>query len=140
MSVTPYFFGGMILRVVLITSLKTTRFIWIGPYANFTRTNASSNTGAPSVSRRSMKPTWLISGHSTVGSDRPIAGMRLIREYQGMRRTRSACCARTMSGHVAAAPPRTPRNSRRLMSALGLRTDMVAPSSPLRGTGTAVLS
>ena len=27
------------------------------------------------------------------------------------------CCARAVSGHVAAAPPRTPRNSRRLMFA-----------------------
>ena len=31
------------------------------------------------------------------------------------------CCARAASGHAAAAPPRTPRNSRRLMSAPRLR-------------------
>ena len=36
-----------------------------------------------------------------------------------MRRTRSACCARAASGHAAAAPPITLRNSRRLMSAPG---------------------
>ena len=39
-----------------------------------------------------------------------------------MRRSRSACCARAASGHATAAPPRTPRNSRRRMSASLLRT------------------
>ena len=33
----------------------------------------------------------------------------------------AGCCARAASGHAAAAPPRTPRNSRRLMSAPRLR-------------------
>src|SRR5450759_323006 len=38
-----------------------------------------------------------------------------------MRRIRSGCCAREASGHVAAAPPISVMNSRRLMSAPNLR-------------------
>ena len=45
--------------------------------------------------------------------DRP----RLRGRSTPMRRTRSGCCARAASGHRRAAPPRTPRNSRRLMPA-----------------------
>ena len=42
-----------------------------------------------------------------------------------MRRTRSLCCARAASGH-AAALPRAPRNSRRLILAPGSGVSIVS--------------
>ncbi len=50
-----------------------------------------------------------------------------------MRRIRSGCCARTASGHAAAAPPRSAMNSRRLMPDMGVPTPgMAMRPSPAR--------
>ena len=50
-----------------------------------------------------------------------------------MRRIRSGCCARTASGHVAAALPISVMNSRRCMCPLRTRLVQVKPSTLSRG-------
>ena len=48
---------------------------------------------------------------------------------------RSACCARAVSGHIAAAPPSSVMNSRRLISGLPLQSRSTARSACHRAAG-----
>ena len=78
-------------------------------------------TFAPSRQPRFSKP----SRHAV--SRRCVSGLSPACAHSTpIRRILPDCWARAASGHAVEAPPRTPRNSRRLMSAPGLRTSIVS--------------
>ena len=52
--------------------------ITVGNYPNFTRTNASSNTGIPSLSSRPINPTWLVSAYSSTNRWKAISMLSAI--------------------------------------------------------------